>query len=64
MIEATRLQSTPKPAWALDEELQDEDFGQRPQPQSIGLALVTERKMGSPALLSDLFRDPLGRKVF
>jgi transposase len=48
LIEATRLQSTPKSVGALDEELQDEDFAQRPQPQSIGLALVTERKMGVP----------------
>ncbi|HEY9074695.1 MAG TPA: hypothetical protein VIN67_11235, partial [Desulfobaccales bacterium] len=48
VIEATRLQSTPKPAGALDEELQDEDFGQQPQSQSIGLSLVTERKTGAP----------------
>jgi transposase len=48
LIEATRLQSTPRPAGGLDEELQDEDFASRTQQPGIGLALVTEREQGVP----------------
>jgi transposase len=47
VIEATRLQSTPKPATGL-EDLGVEEFARQPQQPGIGLALVTERERGVP----------------
>jgi transposase len=48
LIEATRLQSTPRPPGILDEELQGEDFALQAQQPGVGLALVTEREWGVP----------------
>ncbi len=48
LIEATRLQSTPKPPGLLDAELLDEDFARQTQQPGIGLALVSERTRGVP----------------
>ena len=49
LIEATRLQSAPKPLGGLDEELAGEEFARQAQQQpGIGLALVTERERGVP----------------
>ena len=47
VVEATRLQSTSKPAGGL-EDLGVEEFVRQPQQPGIGLALVTERHSGVP----------------
>jgi transposase len=48
LVEAIRLQSTPKPPKALDAMLPEEEFARQTQQPGIGLALVTERNWGVP----------------